>query len=566
MTSINSNTGFVYIKQISNLQYYSYDNSTWITISWPATINSSCTVLFTTNITLTITDSFFICSSDNIQFGNTQLNSDGTRPIITISGITGYRGFIYNLDKNNIIICNLIIDGTTSTLSNNYGWLTQANFSTGSVVNYIINCTSNGTISNSSGGIVGSFSGYNGGTIYVIGCTSSGDMDFNAGGIIAASCAGNSNSKIYVTQCSSSGIIGPNAGGICGNSCGINGGNITITKSYSTGIIAGSGGGICGITCGYNGIAIAENCYSSGMMYDSAGGIFGGNAGLNGGQATANNCYSSGDGSRGRINCGGIFGINYGNAIASHCYTSGFATTGGIFYLLTNDNPPGSSNNFSEGNNGNTGQWSDNNAQNHLLNVGSTSWISQSSNIPYLISNLGSTPYSLNTFNNLTYTLNNTYTYPSTIISGQSTLPAIVSGYTTFNLLGTVDPTISINTSDGTIITSSNTPSGTYHLIIYADGIYTITNYTLTVLGSNNNIGYSSSTLPPCCQVNDPNPNPLSTDYDSNIIINKHSSKAIDQSVDTIYRGISTGQRTAYSQPIFKSYHDYILFLQGKLR
>ena len=66
--------------------------------------------------------------------------------------------------------------------------------------------------------------------------------------------------------------------------------------------------------------------------------------------------------------------------------------------------------------------------------------------------------------------------------------------------------------------------------------------------------------------VNNPNPNPQSTDYDSNVITMKHSSKAVDVSVDTFYRGVATGQRTAHSQPIFKSYHDYILFLQGKLR
>jgi hypothetical protein len=50
------------------------------------------------------------------------------------------------------------------------------------------------------------------------------------------------------------------------------------------------------------------------------------------------------------------------------------------------------------------------------------------------------------------------------------------------------------------------------------------------------------------------------------VTMGRHSSKAVLAGVDAFYGGVVSGQRTAHSQPVFKSYHDYMLFLQGKLR
>jgi len=49
-------------------------------------------------------------------------------------------------------------------------------------------------------------------------------------------------------------------------------------------------------------------------------------------------------------------------------------------------------------------------------------------------------------------------------------------------------------------------------------------------------------------------------------IINKAAGKAVDKSVENFYVGVATGGRTAHAQPIFKSYYDYMNYLQGKYK
>ena len=75
-----------------------------------------------------------------------------------------------------------------------------------------------------------------------------------------------------------------------------------------------------------------------------------------------------------------------------------------------------------------------------------------------------------------------------------------------------------------------------------------------------------SSTIAPCCEANRPCLQPQTSNYDTSNTTERQSSKAVLTGVDTFYGAIVSGQRTAHSQPVFKSYHDYILFLQGKLR
>jgi len=72
--------------------------------------------------------------------------------------------------------------------------------------------------------------------------------------------------------------------------------------------------------------------------------------------------------------------------------------------------------------------------------------------------------------------------------------------------------------------------------------------------------------VPLCCEPNVCNANPQTSNYDSDVITNKSAGKAVDKSVENFYVGVATGQRTAYSQPIFKSYYDYINYLQGKYK
>jgi hypothetical protein len=75
-----------------------------------------------------------------------------------------------------------------------------------------------------------------------------------------------------------------------------------------------------------------------------------------------------------------------------------------------------------------------------------------------------------------------------------------------------------------------------------------------------------SGPIPLCCQPNVCNANPQTSNYNSDVVINKEGGKAIDKSVENFYGGVASGQRTAYSQPIFKSYHDYMNYLQGKYK
>ena len=96
----------VYIKQLNPVPYseiqYRIDNQdTWHTASFSFSIsnrtpeNGIVQVIFITDLYLAGVSDYFICSSGDIQFGSTSLNSDGTRPTIYISA-PDYVGFIFN--------------------------------------------------------------------------------------------------------------------------------------------------------------------------------------------------------------------------------------------------------------------------------------------------------------------------------------------------------------------------------------------------------------------------------------------------------------------------------------
>jgi len=157
---------------------YKINDGLYQFFSIPPTIvntNTSFTlkVLFENNLTLFSNIFFFIIGSDNIQFGSTSLKGNGTRPIITIDGVSDYPGLIRNGYSiiggfNNIYVYNFEINATGgSTLVSDGGWIGQSYFGNQAQNNFIINCSSNGPIIDGGGGIVGGYAGQ-GDTIFKI--------------------------------------------------------------------------------------------------------------------------------------------------------------------------------------------------------------------------------------------------------------------------------------------------------------------------------------------------------------------------------------------------------------
>ncbi len=480
------------IKQFAGQFEYDIDNTGWNFLSFPCTINNSnpssglLKVYFTTDITLFNPNNYFICGSDNIQFGNASLNDDGTRQTITID-TANYEGLIRNgaeteIGKNNIYVFNLHINSIGYSNKTGAGWIGQKYFGRGGSDNYIVNCSSNGDIAINGGGIVGANAGAeSGGNLTIIGCSSSGSIDSQAGGIVGNS-AGQDEGIVTCQSCFSTGVIGINAGGIIGEGSSI--GTITITNCYTVGLIQDSGGGICGANFGSSlGSATISNCYTTGNISSSAGGII---SGLS--QNTSiTNCYTTGDiiGVLG----GGIAGPG-GSPTISHCYTTG-SLTGSMGYIkggsvLIPDFC------YSEAAH-DSSEWSTINANTVLQNtpspvIGST-WVATVINQPYELINMGYTPYATQ---NIGFSSGIPYLKRSITLSiekGSTSIPAIISdkGYTILEKTGGDSgsySTITINTTTGVISTTASTQSDTYTLNIRNTGSYHMTSISLTITSS----------------------------------------------------------------------------------
>ncbi len=484
-TSISGNGGTdtFYIQQSGSNVQYKKNNESWTTISsWPLNITNSTPssgylpILLTTNITLSSTSQYFNCSSSKLQFGSQSTNADGTIPTITISGVTGYPGVISNgaFGVNgyaNILVFNLSVVFSSSTLASAGGIIGQGYYARGVTGCYIINCNTNGTISDTAGGIVGTNAAASNGNLSIIGCYSLGGISDNgAGGIVGTYCC-YQGGTLLIDRCYSKGNIAVNAGGIAGyyaatGSVG-NVANVTIQNSFSLGnITGGDAGGIVGISAASaNGTLTISNCYSRGSIAANAGGIVGGSGGnATSSSITVSNCYSTGSiDSLG----GGIFARSSATtSIAYNCYTSGSGSTGGIYYNSTNDNLKGSSN-YSEANNSGSG-WNDTNASGKLTGVSNnTTWISLSSNTPYVLVNFGYSTYSVDNIIG-SYSLKSSESF--NIYLGSTSLPAVKSG-PTYSLLkvdgSTSFSSFSINSSTGVITPASSIQVGTYTLFIY---------------------------------------------------------------------------------------------------
>ena len=512
----------IYIRENSgDIQYSTLPDSGFNNINFPCTIENNnlslgfVKVYFTTSITFNINLSppiqYFICGSDKIQFGSESLNTDGTRPIITIDGITDYQGLIANggmgpgNNYNYIYIYNLEVHAINgATLAQGGGWIGQVNYAKGVTNNYIINCHSDGDLTNDlCGGIVGASCSW-GGSLNIIGCSSSGNIGYDASTDICGGIAGDNlgvyGGTVLIKGSWSTGIIiGKNSGGITGKYPGLNAGTVTIINCYSSGDITGNySGGITGKSPGQNGTCIISNCYSIGdITGENSGGICGGldTSAPDSLNCTITNCYSIGA-INGSGNSGGISGAITGDGdirmSITNCYTTG-STTGGTGYIVgnnTNENFAGfisAANCYSEAFHSSSG-WNYLNADSILNGIppsspgSGTVWSVLVNGQPYILTNMGYTPYTITNIASNDLVASQT----ATITAGTATNQAIQSGksYTILQISGG-NPgsysTITIDPSNGAISTTTSTIASTYTLTIYNTGSYNITSYALTV-------------------------------------------------------------------------------------
>jgi hypothetical protein len=213
----------VYLRQtaVGQLVSFSVDLENWYDIYWYITIINNDTSLgllhieLITDITIDATGvggqyGYFLCGSESIQFGSRTLKSDGTRPIITIDGVTDYPGLIQNggsgIDGyNNIYVMNLEIRASGgTTLVADGGWFGQTYFGKGTTAsnNIILNCCSTGDTGDYGGGIAGRYTG----PVKLVSCSSSGVIGTYGGGIVGAD-SPSSSGALSCESCWSSGVI-----------------------------------------------------------------------------------------------------------------------------------------------------------------------------------------------------------------------------------------------------------------------------------------------------------------------------------------------------------------------
>lgn len=473
MPSIPANGGTVYIRDTGFINY-STDGISYTAVTFPCTIvNTSVTesvkVIFQTNLTFTDINQYFICGSDKIQFGDTSLINDGSRPRIDVM-VNNYPGLIQNGDSltpgyNDIYVFNLEVNGVSYSLIDGGGWIGQAYFGNLASNNRIINCQTSGDIPLEGGGIVGTYSK----NIRIHTCNTFGAISAEGGGIAGRGCE-----NLEVLYCYSGLDVATNGGGIVG-SYAI---NCSANSCYTAGTIASGAGGIFGR---YANTCQAIACSSLGAIdTGEGGGIFGANST----DSSATNCYSTGAIGPGS---GGIFGSSITNSTAVNCYTSGYSsiTSGGIYA----DNDVNGGNNLSEANPpaSNSGTWTDTNANLVLLgtsgDINSKIWFSEGPNTRYKTF-IGHSLYTVDNINTSLTGVVNTYAF--TVPAGTFTSGIISPIGFTVSILekSPSSTTVTIpNISTGAIATKPETAPDTYTLIINSQsmGFYVLTKVILTV-------------------------------------------------------------------------------------
>ena len=206
------------------------------------TVDNILTISIVSNLTITSIDTYFIINSDYII-----IKSDTTKSfVISINDVLLYGGLVLNSNNSNVLIDDIIIKGSNSTLNPGAGWIAGASFGVNSSNILIQNCSNYLPISFNSGGIVGRDS-----KVFTSLCNNYGELLVNpiilstglrdnsrSGGIYGRDCEGNCN------KCTNNGIINGNrSGGIIGSTnqtfnitnCSNNG---AINGATSAGIIA----------------------------------------------------------------------------------------------------------------------------------------------------------------------------------------------------------------------------------------------------------------------------------------------------------------------------------------
>jgi hypothetical protein len=497
----------IYIRQtvVGETISFSTNLVSWDNLSFPPEVTNSNTALgllnieFVTDITINNAlgggQNYFICRSESIKFGSMNLKSNGTRPIITIDGVTNYSGLINNgligsNGYNNVYIMNLEIRATGgSTLANEAGWFGQYYFGKGTTTgsNIVLNCHSTGNTTDYCGGIIGRYAG----PLKFTSCSSSGVIGTFGGGIVGADSP--SSGSLTCESCWSSGVIGTYGGGIVGQTTG----DATIVNCFSTGTIGVNAGGITGRMSGGN--HTVSQCYSTGAISLRGGGIIASDPYV----VTVTNCYSLGfivDGA------GGILGtIPIGNntiKTVTNCYISG-ATEGAYGYIVpgyTNVNTNftvGSgtiylSSNYSEAVNATPG-WNTTRANTVLQGVPASAnapigvkWVYTGTNTAYELYAMGFTPYTRTVVAGSPPAI--VQSFSSSVVAGKSTAPALISGrsYSILRVTGGASEiygtiTITMNATTGSLTTTKNAIPGDYTITIRNNGSYHYTTYTLTV-------------------------------------------------------------------------------------
>lgn len=450
-------------------------------------------VLFSSDITVLSPNLRLIIGSEKIQIGDSSVNPNGKRPLISVDGVTGYLGFINNSSNgfdgyNDISVYNLRVRATNgATINAGSGWVGSGGFGQNSLNNSFLCCSSDGPIPESGGGIVGAQFATGTSSALIVGCTSSGSIGLGAGGIVGSG-AGETGGTVVIRNCWSTGGMESYAGGIVGAQGG-GGGSCTVEKCYSTGTggAATGCGGIFGANAGSTtGIAIARYCYSTGDVVQGGGGIFGIDPADGGGNITATQCYSTG--TVDTLNGGGGIVASYNNpspqgtVTVTDCYTSG-ATAAPTGYIIAGDPTEGpSGSNYSEAYHGGTG-W---NSENAYATIGVVAFIPVYVDQPFVLQPFGPSPYTLQTIAPSGTDI--TLSYSQTLVEGSQSGPALVGGGNSPEYRILNEESITIDPVTGRITAPAYNPTKpTFTLVIFARnlaGEYSVTNFILTVTSS----------------------------------------------------------------------------------
>ncbi len=145
-----------------------------------------------------------------------------------------------------------------------------------------------------------------------------------------------------------------------------------------------------------------------------------------------------------------------------------------------------------------------------------------------------------------------------------SGLPIDNTNTTTFETF----PMIFNTTTNGTKLVAEN--GNIYDMplsgLLTIEDIYYNIDYSNLILIFYLRIPVPISIEAPCCQANLCTANPQTTDKDASIATAKPGNLTMVTSVNNFYEGVSTGRRTAHSQPVFSSYQAYMQYLQGQNR